>query len=158
MKIKSFTLTIIMAIVLAVSISTPTYAGVGGESADTSDELTCVVVIEDITPSTGYVTYATSKTRTSSKMVYYQNSSGETMWYVGVVATFTYNGSTSKCTAASVSAGSNVSNWKVSNKKCSYSGNKATASATGKKYLLGIVTQTVNKSVALTCSKTGALS
>ena len=38
-----------------------------------------------------------------SKTVYCKNSSGKTLWSVTVNGTFTYNGSTSSCTSASVS-------------------------------------------------------
>lgn len=50
-------------------------------------------------------------------------------------------------------------NWKLSNKRSSYSGAVAKASVTAKEYTaLGICAKTVNKSLAIKCSATGQLS
>lgn len=125
------------------------------------ESIHCITVIEEIPSYTnpGISLYSTAaKTKTGSKTVYYKNANNETLWYVKVTATFSYNGSTSTCKSASVTANSNNSSWKVSNKKSSYSGNHGTASATGKKYLFGIVTSTINRSVTLTCLPNGTLS
>ena len=116
-------------------------------------------IIEDIDPIEHNISVlATSKTVTKSKTTHYKNADGDTMWYVKVTGTFTYNGSTSKCTSSSVTAASQNSNWKVSNKSSSYTGSKAKASATGKKYFQGTVIQTINKTVTLTCSPSGTFS
>ena len=117
----------------------------------------CVTVIEQ-EPVVTISPYSTTNTKTASKTVYYKDANNNTLWYVKVTATFSYNGSTSSCKSASVTAGSYSSDWKVSNKSSSYSGNHGTASATGKKYFSGIVVKTVNESVTLTCSKDGTLS
>lgn len=120
-------------------------------------EIYCITVIEEeLTPAIS--TYSTTRTKTASKTTYYQNSSGSTLWYVKVTATFSYNGTSASCTSSSVTAESCNSYWKVSNKKSSYSGNSATASATGKEYYNSKVMQTINKSVTLSCSKNGTLS
>lgn len=120
----------------------------------------CVTVIEEnpVSAISLYSTTSTTKTKTGSKTVYYKDANNKTLWYVKVTATFSYNNKTSTCTSASVTAASYNSYWKVSNKSSSHSGNHGTASATGKKYLAGIVISTINKSVTLTCSKDGALS
>lgn len=128
-----------------------------------NESIHCITVVEEIPSYTNsgislYSTATTTKTKTGSKTVYYKNADNETLWYVKVTATFSYNGSTSTCKSASVTANSNNSSWKVSNKKSSYSGNHGTASATGKKYLFGIVTSTINRSVTLTCLPNGTLS
>ncbi|MCM1179342.1 MAG: hypothetical protein NC347_03735 [Clostridium sp.] len=124
---------------------------------DQDTEIHYITVIKENTAPT-ISTYATKKTKTASKTTYIQNSKGETLWYVTVTATFSYNGTSATCTASSVTALSCKSSWKVSNKKSSYSGNSATASATGKEYYNSKVMQTINKSVTLTCSKDGTLS
>lgn len=117
----------------------------------------CTTIIEETSVST-YSIYSTTQTKTASKTIYYKDASDNVLWYVKVTATFSYNGSTSTCKSASVTAESCNSYWKVSNKSSSYNGNHGTASATGKKYLGGIVTSTINQSVTLTCSKDGTLS
>lgn len=122
-----------------------------------TEPIYCVTVIEQ-EPVVTTSPYSTTNTKTASKTVYYQDANNNKLWYVKVTATFSYNGSTSSCKSVSVTAGSYSSDWKVSNKSSSYSGNHGTASATGKKYYLGIVTKTVNESVTLTCSKDGTLS
>ncbi len=102
-------------------------------------------------------TRATS-TRTAKRTTNCKNSSGNIVWAVSLTASFTYTGSTSSCTSADVSTTVNYSSWKISNKSASKSGNKATATATGKEYFLGIVINTLTRNVALTCDKNGIIS
>lgn len=124
---------------------------------DTSDEeITCVEVLE-IEPQSDVSTCSTTKSRTASKTKYYK-ADGKNVWYVKVTATFTYDGTRCSCTSASVSGGSYYSNWKVSNMKVSRAANKATATATGTKYFLSVVTNTINATVSINCSGTGTIS
>lgn len=97
-------------------------------------------------------------TKTGVKITGYYNSNGKLLWQVSVTGTFNYNGSSSTCTKATVSAKSFVSNWKISNQSSSKSGNKATGTATAKAYYNGTLINTVKKSVILTCSSSGKLS
>lgn len=127
------------------------------EYLDDGSYFETIIEDENIGFNLNYIT-TTSTTKTKSKTTYYKNSSGTTLWYVKVTGTFTYNGISAKCTSASVTATSQNSNWKVSNKSSSATSNKAKASATGKKYYLGEVIQTINKTVTLTCSPTGSFS
>lgn len=99
-----------------------------------------------------------SGTKTATKRTKYVDNSNVTVWEVSVTGTFTYNGSTSTCTAASVAATSYTSNWKITSKSASKSGNKATAKATAKYYYDGSLVTTVTKTVTLTCDKNGNLS
>ena len=99
-----------------------------------------------------------SQTKTGSKTSTYYNSDNKALWYVKVTGTFSYGNGSSKCTSASVTAASNDSNWKISDKSASKSKNAATAEATAKRYVLNITVQTITKSVTLTCSSTGKLS
>lgn len=82
-----------------------------------------------------------------SKTVTYKNASNVAMW----------NGSSAICTGVSGSTASHVSNWKVSNLKTSCSGNLATASATGKRYLGNIVVETVNRTAVFRSNGSGTL-
>lgn len=100
-----------------------------------------------------------TNTKTGSKVYNYVDSNHKSLWTITVKGSFTYNGSTSKCTNSSVSVKSYVSNWTVSGAKAWKSGSTAYASAQGKmKNILGQTTKTVNKQVSLTCSPSGKLS
>ena len=100
-----------------------------------------------------------TNTKTGSKVYNYVDSNHKSLWTITVKGSFTYNGSTSKCTNFSVSVKSYVSNWTVSGAKAWKSGSTAYASAQGKmKNVLGQTTRTVNKQVSLTCSPSGKLS
>ena len=100
-----------------------------------------------------------TNTKTGSKVYNYVDSNHKSLWTITVKGSFTYNGSTPKCTNSSVSVKSYVSNWTVSGAKAWKSGSTAYASAQGKmKNVLGQTTKTVNKQVSLTCSPSGKLS
>lgn len=98
-----------------------------------------------------------AKTKTGTKTTTYK-SNGKSLWYVSVTGTFTYTGSSSKCTASSVKAGSYDQYWKISNKKSSYTANCAIGSATGKLYYGPSPVTTINKEVVLKCNINGTLS
>ena len=71
-----------------------------------SDNLYCVTELVE-TSDPGIQPFSTTQTKSGSKTQRYVNSSGATLWYVTVHAFFTYNGSTSSCTSADVTAESN---------------------------------------------------
>lgn len=99
-----------------------------------------------------------SSTKTATKRAKYVNSSNVTVWEVSVTGTFTYNGTSSTCTASSVATKSYSTNWKITSQSASKSKNKAIAKATAKYYYDGSLVTTANKSVTLTCDKNGNLS
>lgn len=80
------------------------------------------------------------------------------MWSVSIKATFTYNGSTSKCTSCSHSTTAPGKTWSIKSCTSSKSGNKATAKA--------VATQTgsdgskynISRTVTISCSKNGKIS
>ena len=116
------------------------------------------VIEDDLTGFNAITAAATTTTVTKSKTTYYKNASGSVMWYIKVTGTFKYNGQTSSCTKATVTAESKSSSWKVSNKSSKAYDNKAKATATGKHYQSNTLLDTVTKSVILTCSPTGKFS
>ncbi len=120
----------------------------------------CITVIEDgNTENLSDISVASaSKTVSKSKKTSYYSSANVEMWYVKVTGSFTYGNGSAVCNSSSVTAASKNGDWKVSNKSSSKSGNTATASATGKRYINGTLTHTVTKSVTLTCSATGKFS
>ena len=111
--------------------------------------------IETIITESPIASYA-SNTKTGSKTSQYCNS-GVALWYVKVTGTFTYTGSSVYCTGASVTAGSYHSDWGVSNRSSSYSGNIATAKATGRRYYGNTAVERINETVHLSCSVNGSL-
>ena len=122
-----------------------------------SDDLYCVTELVE-TSDPGIQPFSTTQTKSGSKTQRYVNSSGATLWYVTVHAFFTYNGSTSSCTSADVTAESNSSAWKVTNKSSWKSGNTGYASATGHQYnILGMETNTLSRTVSISCTKNGTL-
>lgn len=99
-----------------------------------------------------------STTKSGTKTSRYYSSSDELLWSVTVKGTFSYTGSSAKCTASSVSTTCPNDNWKITSKSSSKSGAKASATATAKRYASSVPVQTVTKTVTLTCSPTGILS
>ena len=98
-------------------------------------------------------TLTRSNTKKGNKTTYYKNTYDVILWSVKTSGTFTYDGSTAKCTASSVDT------------QCpaiirsSKSGASAYGYATAKSYNgLGMVLQTINETVKLTCSPSGTLS
>lgn len=98
-----------------------------------------------------------SSTRKGSRIVEYKND-GKVLWKATLSATFTYTGSSAKCTASSITASSNVSTWKIISKSASKSGNVATGKVTAKQYYVVTPIQTVNRTLKITCSPSGGLS
>lgn len=99
-----------------------------------------------------------ASTKSGSKALDYYNSNNEKEWTVTVHGTFSYTGTSSSCTASSVSYTIYNDLWKVKSATASKSANKAIGDFTCKFYLLGIPVKTVEQSVTLSCSKTGVLS
>ena len=87
----------------------------------------------------------------------YKNADGDSLWYVKVTANFDFNGSTSKCTAASASAGSYTKVWKILDKRASRSGNSGSATALAGSYMGGLFVGSVTKTITLSCDKNGSL-
>lgn len=99
-----------------------------------------------------------TNTKSGSKAREYTNSSGTVIFSLTVSGTFSYTGSSSKCTSASADSTIYSSNWKCTSKVPSMSENKAIAEGTFKQYSSNIVTKTIDQTVTLTCSSTGVLS
>ncbi len=120
------------------------------EYLENGDYIETTIVIIDTQPTRGTIT----GTKTST----YKNSSNEALWSVSVTGTFVYSGSSCTCANATGESHSYSSDWTVSYPSIIRSGNTATSTATGKKYLYGVVVQTRILSVTLSCSNTGVLS
>lgn len=117
---------------------------------DGSYDVITITVDMKATRATGTKTGTITKDR--------RNSDGELEWRASMKATFTYDGSTSRCT--SVDSPSVViydNTWSLDSKSCSKSGNTATGNITmAKKLLLGSSKAPIT--LTLSCDKNGNLS
>lgn len=123
--------------------------------ADGSKIVTCVyedAVNQDIATAATTVTKSGKKTKTG------YDSDGDLNWSLTVHGTFSVvTGSSATCTASSYSY-TTGSSWSLKTGSATKSANKATATATFVKKLLGITIKTETPSVTLTCSTSGTLS
>lgn len=101
---------------------------------------------------------ATTQYITKTKTTKLKNSDGDVMWAVSIKATFSYDGSTSKCTSCTPSAISYASTWSIKSITSSKSGNSATANAVATCTSSIGASQSYSKSVTITCSATGVVS
>lgn len=98
---------------------------------------------------------ATTVTKTKTKNYY--NSAGNVMWYIKVQGTFTYNGTSSKCTSAAHKAAALGTSWSIKSASSSKSGNTATAKAVAV-HKTSNGNKEYSASVTIKCSKTGVIS
>ncbi len=151
-KIFCFLLAFILLLYPTTTYASDSFSPVNIEYFEDGSYMITIIEAEASTESAPYANTVT-KSKTAK---YYENNTAK--WYVKVTGTYTYGNGSSKCTKSSVSAGSYVSNWKISNKSSSKRGNTATAKATAKKYYDGTVINTLSKTVTLTCSPSGTFS
>ena len=107
--------------------------------------------------SSGLAVFSAASTVTKKKTTYYKNENGTVLWSVAITATFTYDGTTSKCTSYSHNTTCLSKAWKIKSASSSKSGNSATAKATATKSIDGTTTD-ITKTVTITCSKNGVVS
>lgn len=100
---------------------------------------------------------STSKTITKTKTSKIRAKNGTLLWSVSIKATFTYNGTTSKCTSYSHSASAPAKSWRIKSVSSRKKGNSAT--------VVGIATHSDNsgskdytRSITIKCSKNGVVS
>lgn len=122
---------------------------------------------EDIiwTDDGGYIVITTqsaqtraSGTRTESRMGTYYDSKDNVEWRITLTATFTYNGTTSSCTAASCDVTIYDSMWYLISKSVTKSGNTATATVTLGFKVLGVTVSKPTYTLSLSCDKDGNMS
>lgn len=128
-------------------------------AATTQNEDGCYweTVIQDAPLLPIAITASATKTITKTKTSYYKNSNGAVLWSVAVTGTFSYNGSTSKCTGCSHKAAAPGASWSIKSSSSSRSGNSATANAIATHYN-GTISKDYSRSVTIKCSKDGIIS
>lgn len=120
-----------------------------------SDDYYVETVITDAKPTFSFSTFqSNSHAITKTKTTNIKNAKGTVLWSVSITATFTYDGSTSRCISCSPNAKAYASSWAIQSTSSSKSGNSATAVATANYASLKNYTQ----SVTISCSKNGTVS
>lgn len=150
--ISIFLVTLLLCTTFAISANAEGLENITIEYLDNGDYIITYFDDDYIYPDDGSKTTVT-KTKTSK----YKNSAGETMWYIKVQGTFSYNGSTCTCTKAAHQAAAPGSTWSIISASHSKSGNHATATATARHQLYPGYND-YTRSVTLTCSPTGVFS
>lgn len=137
------------------------------EAASYSSSVSSISSIEDL--GNGYYgittieypevsTYA-SGSKTGSKTYNIKNSNGTTVATFKLTASFTYSSSgTVTCKSATYSTSINKSDWSFSQASASKSGKTAYGNFTAICKVLGITSNTISKTITLTCDKSGNLS
>lgn len=130
------------------------------EYLDNGAYIETVLSTDTLPPTTNYALSAATTTQsiTKKKTTYYKNSNGTVLWSAYVKATFTYDGSTSKCTSCSHGYTINDKTWSVSSISSSKSGNSATTNVTAKQTAISGVVQTIKRSITIKCSANGSVS
>ena len=162
LKMKKFFIYLLTLLLILQTTSSVTYARSDSVSYTTrtylEDGYYIVTTLTTNSPRSSISTYASTYSKTASRTTNVYNSSNQILWSVKVIGTFTYGNGSAQCTKADVDVKSYNSYWKLSNVSAARSGATAYASATGKKIINGIVMQTINRSISITCSPTGELS
>lgn len=96
----------------------------------------------------------TTKTKTTNM----KDSSGNTLWYVSITATFSYNGSSATCLSCSPNAKSYASTWTIASVTSNKSGNTATATAVAIHGISSGISESFTKSVTIKCDGSGTVS
>lgn len=114
-------------------------------------------ILDAPTFPSGMSLFSTAKTITKTKITEYKNKSGSVLWSVSIRATFTYNGSTAKCTSCSHSTTCPAKTWKIKSVSSSKNRNSATAKATAT-HFSNSISRDFTKSVTISCSKNCTIS
>ncbi len=121
-----------------------------------SDGSSCVTTVIDETPITPY---ATTFSKTGSKVYTLRNKDGDILWQFTVHGTFSVNsGVSATCTAASYSINIVDTAWENDSASASRSSNKAIGNATFVRKVLFVTIETKSCTVTLTCDSNGNLS
>ena len=88
----------------------------------------------------------------------YANSNGVVLWTATLTGTFTYNGTTAYCTAASCVTSVQQGNWHETYNHAYPSGNTAQADITMVRKVLFVTVQTETAHLVLSCDANGNLS
>lgn len=111
-----------------------------------------------ITIQTTIIDARSPETRNASRTYVYHNLWGNEDWRVTLNATFTYDGSTAKCTIANITVDITNSSWYTVSRSASRDGNTGSCTVVMGYKVLGITTDTKTVNLTLTCDKDGNIS
>lgn len=144
-------LLVLLAVVLPVS-------ALAAEAPTTEKE---IIYLDDgayITVEMTWQQTRAANTKTASKTYTYTGSNGNEQWRAVMRGTFTYNGTTASCTAASCDVTILDTAWYVVSKTASPSGNAAVGALTMGRKLLGITISKESVDMRISCDPSGNLS
>lgn len=145
----------VLTIVFLILAMLPTYAHA------LSDTKTEVIEFEDGSYMVIEVTSIDARsatTRTATKTYRYYNALGTEKWYITLIGTFTYDGTTSVCLSSNTSIGIFDSAWYIISNQYSTSGNTAIGNVIMGFKILGVTTDRKTVDMTLTCDANGNLS
>lgn len=99
-----------------------------------------------------------TSSKTASKSYVFNGSSGEVKWKATLTGTFTYNGTSASCTAASCTVSITDDVWYVISKSASKSGNSAIGNVIMGRKFLGIKIDEETLNMKITCDGNGNIS
>ena len=114
-------------------------------------------IIKNTSSETGIMPFAMDKTITKTKTSSYKSANGTVLWPVSVTATFSYNGTSSKCLSCSDKAVSYNTTWFIKSSSSSKSGNSASAAATAT-HKSGTSSVDYTRLFTISCDKNGTVS
>ncbi len=144
-----------------LSISFTVYANPSSATTINTDSIRNIIVFENsdcLLESTPVVISEQRGSVTGQVFYRYRNSDGVIRWTATLTGTFTYNGSTATCTAASCETSVQQGNWHETYNHAYPSGNTAQADVTMVRKVLFITVQTETAHLILTCDGNGNLS
>lgn len=152
----AFCLSVLMTI--TCSAAEPSFTTVSTVIQPLEDGYYLETTVENTSPATSVFSSNSSlKTVTGKKTTAVKSASGDVLCSLTINASFTYNQTTSKCTACYASSTAPGKHWNIINKKSSKSGKTATATGTARNTANGVYHDALLK-VTLTCSASGKLS
>lgn len=139
-------------------------SGMYTETVITTESSTDESTASEVSEASAIATYSTGAymdfTRyiTKTKTTYYKNSEDKILWFVAVTATFSYDGSTSKCTSCYHRAGAPGTTWAILRASSSKKKNTATATATARHSFNSWIYNDYTRSVTIKCTASGTVS
>lgn len=152
----------VLSIVLLCFVQSPIFASNVTENQEQYDAIV-EEVFQDGSYLESYVVvsenegFFRSSKKTGIKTYTAKTSSGKVIWKATLHASYTYTGTSAKCTSTSLNTSISNSNWKITKSNHYASGSSAIGQVTAKKYIDGSAVQTINANLKLTCTASGKL-
>ena len=145
---------VLLSLLLVLTLPAP--------SAFATETQTEILYLEDgsyiITTTEIYSTFTTTQV-TAKKTKTHINFNGVTCWQAALTGTFTYDGTTAKCTASSIDISIYADGWSTYQQTSGRAGNYCYANLIMRRTTAtGIVADSVNCDITLTCDANGNLS